>query len=162
MDTMSEYDPDEDHELAMLETGFWGRTGSGCLVYARSTGRFLIGLRSEGVLEPLTWGTWGGAIPSGVSAEESALAELYEETEFDGDAQMVHVYQFRDERSGFVYDNFIAIIEDEFSPVLNWENCDFGWFEQGAFPQPMHAGLEKMLQNVPDLRSLVNEVNLKP
>ncbi|WP_315923124.1 NUDIX hydrolase [Mesorhizobium sp. SP-1A] len=157
---MSDFDPDEEFNSALRETGFWGRAGSGCLLYAKQTGRFLIGLRSEDVLEPLTWGTWGGAIPSGMTPEESALVELFEETMFDGEAEMIHAYRFVDEASGFVYDNYIAIVENEFEPQLNWENCDYGWFEHGEFPDPLHRGLKTLLDNVPDLVALVE--NRKP
>lgn len=152
---MSDHDPDKEHAAAMEQTGFWGKAGSGCLVYARNTGRFMVGLRSEGVLEPFTWGTWGGAVPQGMSPEDSALLELSEETGFSEDVELVHVYQFRDEKSGFIYDNYLAVIDDEFIPSLNWENVDFGWFGQGEFPSPLHDGLRVLLENVPNLEALI-------
>lgn len=152
---MRNFDHEEEFNLALKETGFWGRSGSGCIPYSRKTGRFLIGLRSEDVLEPLTWGTWGGAIPKGSTAEENALVELYEETMFDDDAEMIHVYRFTDEGSGFIYDTFIAVIDDEFEPKLNWENCDYGWFEEREFPKPLHYGLEIILKNVPNITSMI-------
>lgn len=157
---MNNFDHEEEFNAALEETGFWGRSGSGCIPYSRKTGRFLIGLRSPDVLEPLTWGTWGGAIPKGLTPEANALVELFEETMFDGPAEMIHVYRFTDEGSGFIYDNFIAVVDEEFQPQLNWENCDFGWFEFGKFPFPRHYGLETLLKNVPDLTSVVSMKNI--
>jgi hypothetical protein len=47
------------------DSGFWGNRGAGCIIRARDTGRMLVGLRSEEVDEPLTLGTWGGAVDPG-------------------------------------------------------------------------------------------------
>lgn len=145
-------DDDLAHAQALLETGFWGRKGAGCLVYARSTGRFLLAFRSEEVREPGTWGTWGGAVPEGMDPAESTLRELMEETGFEGAADMVRVHVFSDAASGFVYENFIAVVEDEFEPVLNWENDGFAWLEHGEWPDPLHFGLKDLFAAVPDLR----------
>jgi len=148
-------DDDEVHAQAMAETGFWGRRGAGCLVYARSTGRFLVALRSDYVQEPGTWGTWGGAVPEGVDAAASTLRELAEETGCAEVEAMVPAYVFRDEATGFAYENFVAVVEDEFEPVLNWENDGWRWVEQGEWPEPLHFGLDDFLANVPDLRAAV-------
>lgn len=139
-------DDDEEHTPALLETGFWGRRGAGCIVFAKDTGRFLIGLRSMGVLESHTWGTWGGAVPNGMSSDASTLRELAEETGFEGEVELVLSYVFRDEASGFQYENFVAVVDEEFIPTLNWEHDDHLWVENGDWPDPLHFGLAKFLQ----------------
>lgn len=139
-------DDDSDHAEALAETGFWGRRGAGCLVHARSTGRYLVALRSQDVLEPGTWGTWGGAVPNGADPVESVLRELDEETGFRGQADMVHVWRYSDGASGFTYDTYVAIVEDEFEPVLNWESDGFAWVEEGEWPEPLHYGLREVLE----------------
>lgn len=145
-------DGDEfEHAEALAETGFWGRRGSGCVVYARGTGRFLVGLRSASVLEPGTWGTWGGAVAEGDDPAESAARELAEETGFGGRAEMVLVHVYSDEESGFRYLNYVAVVDDEFEPELNWENDAFMWTEAGNWPSPLHFGLAGLLAAVPDL-----------
>lgn len=59
-----DYDPSrEQHRAAKEETGFWGRRGAGCLFLSNQTERILFAHRSDEVLEPNTWGTWGGACP---------------------------------------------------------------------------------------------------
>lgn len=146
-------DDDSQHAEVLLMTGFWGKKGAGCLVVARSSGRFLLGRRSPFVLEPGTWGTWGGAVPEGSGIEESAIRELREETGYLGDLELVHVHTFRDASKGFVYENFLAIVEEEFSPVLNWETDRHMWVDYGEWPDPLHFGLVEMLRYAGDLRS---------
>lgn len=155
-------DDEADNELALKETGFWGRRGSGCLVMARSTGRFLLALRSLDSLEPLTWGIWGGAIPEGVDPGVSALREMVEETQYDGDSSLSHLHTFSDASSGFRYDTFLTIVSDEFTPVLNWENQDFAWVAESEWPSPLHFGLEDLLKNIPNLASVVEAAVVSP
>lgn len=143
-------DHDEDHYDALGNTGFWGRQGAGCLVYAKSTRRYLLQLRSGSVLEPYTWGVWGGAVDPGLSDEESALAELAQEAGYVGDVDLRFLVDFKDEESGFRYRNFLAVVEHEFDPILNWEGESFGWFECGAWPEPLHFGMEYLLDRRPD------------
>jgi 8-oxo-dGTP pyrophosphatase MutT (NUDIX family) len=138
------------HRQAKSETGFWGRQGSGCLVYARDTGRYLVQLRSEDVLEGGTWGIWGGAVDEGLTPEENALAELMQETGFDGEAELHFLVDFVSETSSFRYRNFLAVVDQEFDPILNWEGEDSLWCEIGEFPGPLHFGLEYLLSKVPE------------
>lgn len=140
------------HAEALAETGFWGRRGAGCVVYARSTGRFLVARRSAYVLEPGTWGTWGGAVAAGDDPASSAARELAEETGFRGDADMALAHVFEDHASGFRYWNFVAAVDDEFEPELNWENDGFLWVDHGAWPSPLHFGFKSLLDSVRDLR----------
>lgn len=140
------------HADALEETGFWGKRGAGSIVYARSTGRYLVQLRSEDVLQPHTWGVWGGAVDAarGHTCEECVRNELSEETGYEGDLEIHFLVDFVDEDSGFRYSNYLTVVEEEFDPILNWEGEDFGWFEVGAFPDPLHFGLEYLLEKVPD------------
>jgi hypothetical protein len=47
---------DQDHYNALKETGFWGKQGAGCIVYARDANMFLLAKRSSMVQEPGFWG----------------------------------------------------------------------------------------------------------
>lgn len=50
------------HGDALRTTGFWGEQAAGCIIAARDTRRILLPKRSDQVLQPHTWGTWGGAV----------------------------------------------------------------------------------------------------
>jgi 8-oxo-dGTP pyrophosphatase MutT (NUDIX family) len=148
--TLSFEEQEKLHQEARKETGFWGRQGSGCLIYARETGKYLVQLRSEEVLQPGTWGVWGGAVDEGLTLEENALAELSQETGFKGDVDLHFLVDFIDEASGFRYRNYLAVVEEEFDPILNWEGEDAFWCDVDSWPDPLHFGLKYLLSKVPN------------
>lgn len=153
-------DDEESHGAAYVETGRWGREGAGCLVVARSTGRALVCLRSEDVVEPLTWNVWSGAVDPGLTPAEQALRELAQETGYDGDVELVEALRYEEE--GFAFQNFVAVVEDEFDPVLNWESAGARWVEPGDWPEPMHFGLRAMLADEASLAAIAGVVPRGP
>lgn len=139
-------DHDRDHADALEQTGFWGSRGAGCLVLAQSTGRLLVALRSQHVLEPGMYGTWGGAVDSHEQPRVAVLRELREETDYSGDiVEVIPLYIFRS--GSFEYHNFLIVVPDEFIPELDWENDGFTWCEYGDWPQPLHFGLRDLLKD---------------
>lgn len=146
--------PNEDqHQAALNQTGFWGKQGAGCLIMAQSTRRILLPLRSQDVQEPGTWGTWGGAIDAGEDPAKACLREVAEEAGYTGRIlDMLHLYRFQ---SGtFRYDTFLATVEDEFEPTLNWESDDARWFEINKWPSPLHFGLQAVLKDTSAMNKL--------
>jgi 8-oxo-dGTP pyrophosphatase MutT (NUDIX family) len=148
--TLSFEEQEERHQQARDETGFWGRQGSGCIVFARDTGKYLIQLRSQSVLQPGTWGSWGGAVDEGLTPEQNVYAELAQETGLETQPELHFLVDFIDEESGFRYRNYLAVVDEEFSPTLNWEGDDFLWCDHGDWPDPLHFGLEYLLSKVPN------------
>lgn len=136
---------DHDHDRALQQTGYWGKAGAGCLFGALSTRRFLIAHRSRSVQEPGTWGTWGGAIDRGLTPEQAVRKEVQEESGYHADFRLVPLYVFTDQ--SFQYSNFLAIVEDEFDPELNWETQGFKWCKYGEWPAPLHPGLARLLKD---------------
>jgi 8-oxo-dGTP pyrophosphatase MutT (NUDIX family) len=132
------------HKEALEKTGFWGNQAAGCIFMSRDTGRFLIAHRSEKVQEPNTWGTWGGAIDDGESPLDAVSREVHEEAGYEGDATLYHVWTF-EHHTGFKYHNFIAVVEEEFEPKLDWETQGWKWCEPGCWPDPLHPGLKTLL-----------------
>jgi 8-oxo-dGTP pyrophosphatase MutT (NUDIX family) len=130
------------------KTGFWGKAGAGSIIMARTTGKLLIQKRSASVEEPGTWGTWGGAIDQGLNPEDAALREFEQETgkARDDVRDVIPLYIFKHE-SGFKYYNFLFTVDDEFTPDLNWEVDGFEWIVYGHWPEPLHFGLEKLIQH---------------
>lgn len=144
----SETENAQDHSDAYTDTGFWGRRAAGSIINSMSTGRFLLALRSDAVLEPNTWGTWGGACDKGETPEQAAMREATEENGVDPEViiDLIPSFVFRHE-SGFEYHNFIAVVQDEYEPVLDWETSDFAWMELQELPDNLHPGLVAFLQS---------------
>ena len=133
----------------MTEEGRWGNVGAGILPFSRKTKRFLIPFRSPYVLEPNTWGVWGGKLDDEDknNIKRAALREFKEETKYTGNVLTIPSYIFRDKN--FTYYNFIGIIEDEFKPSLDWETNNYKWvtFDELLKLNPKHFGLEYLLDN---------------
>lgn len=135
---------DDDHRQQLQKTGFWGRRGAGCLFLARDTKRICIAHRSEHVEQPGTWGTWGGAIDGDESPEVAVQREAHEEAGYSGAMKLVPLYVFK-HSSGFTYYNYLAVIESEFTPQLDWETQGYKWITYPRWPQPLHMGMKLLL-----------------
>ena len=138
-----EYDPeDEEHYDALEKTGFFGAQAAGCLFLAKSTGRLMLVLRSASVEQPFTWANCGGAHKASEEPLEAAKREGREETGYSGPMTMVPLFVFT--KGTFRYCNFLAVIDDEFTPHLGWEADEFKWCDYGDWPKPLHFGLQAL------------------
>ena len=106
---------DHDLETDSGET-YWAGTGnaaSGILPVCPQKGTVCLAWRSQYVQSPDCWGTIGGAVQSGKSPQQSAKAELHEETGYSGGIGLTPAYVFTD--GGFTYHNYIGVVSSEFS-----------------------------------------------
>ncbi|WP_066477864.1 MULTISPECIES: NUDIX domain-containing protein [unclassified Sphingomonas] len=140
------------HLEARRNTGFFGAQASGCIFMARSTGRFLMVRRSAMVDQPNSWGTVGGAHHADEDPISSALREAREEIGYAGCAEMVDLYDFTQDT--FTYRNFLAVVEREFQPALNWECASAIWVDYGCWPHPLHFGLATLLADAQALQTM--------
>lgn len=129
---------------------FWGTRGAGILPICEPTKRALLALRSPYVMEPNTWGIWGGKIDDDdLKPSEAALRELSEETEFYGNVSLYKAFVFESNKADFTYYNFIGVLDKEFEPKLNWETSDFLWLDFDGLIKlkPKHFGLSALLKD---------------
>lgn len=146
---------DAEHRRELERTGFWGKQGAGCIILAKDTKRICLPHRSSYVEQPDTWGTWGGAIDSGEDPKVSAIRELREEAGYNGKLELIPLYVFK-HPSGFTYYNFLALVEEEFAPKLDWETQGYRWVKYGDWPHPLHNGL-KLLLGDPESRKTISK-----
>lgn len=136
-------------DVGRTEAGHWGREGSGILF---STGeKILLLLRSPGVDKGGTWGIPGGAIPfddDGVFLEpyKSAKNEVDEEIGFVPPHRVFSKYVFRD--GDFKFTTYLASVDTEFEPRLNWESVAWRWASADEIPSRLHPGVAALLRNV--------------
>ena len=58
-----------------------------------------------------------------------------------------------------VYHNFLAIIDNEFEPDLNWETQGYEWVDFGDWPSPLHPGLKWLIANDGNkIESIINSL----
>lgn len=138
------------HALKTDKSGkFWGNEGAGGVFFAKDTGKYLLNFRSSHVNEPHTWGVWGGAIDGKETPDEAIRREIREETGYTGSFTAKKVFTYTN--GDFKYHNYIIEVPKEFTPELDWESDDFGWFSLDKFPVPLHIGLKAL---VPYLQKL--------
>ena len=151
---------DEEHHAELKKTGFWGKRGAGCLFFAMDTRRLCIAHRSDEVEQPGTWGTWGGAIDRNESPEQAVTREAREEAGYAGKLELEPLFVFK-HSSGFTYYNFLAVVEREFKPHLDWESQGFVWTTFGKWPTPLHPGLALLLKDPGSVATIKNLVKGK-
>ena len=151
---------DSEHRDALKQTGFWGRQGAGCIFLALDTGRLCIAHRSRAVEQPGTWGTWGGAIDSFESPETAVRREVREESGYNGKLNLVPLYIFS-HPSGFKYYNYLAVIQTEFTPEMDWETQGFTWCYLDNLPSPLHQGLVSLLSDAASLK-IIKQYSKRP
>jgi len=142
--------------------GHWGSEGAGLLV--TDGRRMLLLRRSWDSEQPETWGIPGGAVPVDEetghprSPRSTAIAEAREEMShlpagIRIDEEPLAVYKAMD-GSGFRYTTFLARCKPEaanrFSPTLNDEHDDWGWFEmEDALDLDLHPGVRWLFARLP-------------
>lgn len=135
-----------DYKKGGQPTNFWGNSGSGVLLKANDTGRYLILKRSEWVNEPNTWGIISGKTDGDETPIQTAQRELAEETGLLIEKKDLEPnYIFKD--GDFKFYNFLGTVESEFEPTLDWENSDYVWADLDKLPTPVHFGLQELIAN---------------
>ena len=145
------------HGSAFKKTGRWGKMGAGCILGSTDNQKFLLPKRSSQVLEPHTWGVWGGAIDEeikwhdilnkAVIAQDHAKRELFEESGFRGKLirrELLTIYKSK----GFEYYTFLFLTDSSnFEIRLNWETEKAYWLtiDQIVNLKNKHFGLKYVL-----------------
>lgn len=137
----------QEHQATLDATGFWGKTGAGCLMMAETTKRILVPLRGPDVLQPGTWGTWGGAVDINEGPLQAVIREVKEEGGVDVSLHDIHLLSIYQGPHGFRYYNYLVTVPDEFEPHLDHETTEARWCTFPDFPTPLHFGLEALLRN---------------
>lgn len=136
---------------------YWGSEGAGAILYSTVEKKFLFGMRSDDVMEPGTLGVFGGRIEDGDSVRETLENEIMEETGyFYPPARVIPLKVYED--GDFRYHNHIAVIDQAFEPVSNWEHDKLMWMSlqevMAMMPDERHFGLNEILSDPESLKRL--------
>jgi ADP-ribose pyrophosphatase YjhB (NUDIX family) len=121
---------------------------AGIFAICKKTGRILLCRRGFLGGQPNTWGVFGGKFEKDIdkNVKENAKREFREETEYGGDFNLSKNVLDVQNDNHLIYYTFAGIFEDEFTPTLDEENQDFGWFYLGEMPENLHPGLKATLE----------------
>jgi dual specificity phosphatase 3 len=137
----------------------WGEHGAAGLLIV-DDGKVLLQLRPQGVQEPGTWSTPGGALLAGESVEDGALREAAEETGIDPeDVDIIAVYTDPCE-CGWEYATCVATVTKVTALAGNWESEELRWVALADVDKlDLHPGLKDAW---PDLRDIINAWHTDP
>lgn len=116
-------------------------SAAGVLFLSKKTGRVLFQLRNSDKRYKHTWGFWGGMIEENETPYEAIKRELIEEIGSLPEISKLNpidIYQSTNKQ--FIYYSFVAVVDNEFIPVLNKESAGYAWVDIGVWPMPMHEG----------------------
>lgn len=120
---------------------------AGVLVKALDTNRVLLIFRSDKCSEPYNWALVSGGINSNEDTLEGLKREVFEELGTNPDILKYEFIdtEFEGDKEFFYYQGFT---EHEFSPILNEEHDDFGWFEEDNLPSPLYSKVGDKIKNI--------------
>ena len=116
-------------------------TAVGVWFYSRSTKRYLYLLRND-PKNPECWSLPGGKSEAGESLFETLERECTEELgTMPVYLKLMSIEKFTTADGKFEYNTFVAVVDDEFIPVLNHEHFGYAWIDATVIPKPLHKGL---------------------
>jgi 8-oxo-dGTP pyrophosphatase MutT (NUDIX family) len=114
--------------------------GCGALVYSRLTKRYLFLLRNQ-KRHAGSWGLVGGGVEIGESPGAALLREIGEEIGSITIEKVIPLEKFTSENNNFEYHTYLAVVESEFTPMLNDEHRGYAWTSIEDHPKPLHPGV---------------------
>lgn len=134
--------------IALIE-GKVKKTAAGVLIKCDKTDKIFLMLRSSGGIGGNTWNLLAGGIEEGETPLEGLKRETKEETKINPD---IIDYKFinkefdKDRNLDFHY--YTGIVLDEFTPKLDKENTDYGWFGKDELPSPLFPKLMDKIDKI--------------
>jgi 8-oxo-dGTP pyrophosphatase MutT (NUDIX family) len=120
---------------------------AGVLIFCRTTKRYMLVLRN-GHSHDGTWGLVGGKIEENESMIDGLQREIFEEIGMNfSDKKLIPVEKFTSDSGHFTYHTYIAVIDEEFVPIMNSEHRGYCWVNIKDHPKPLHPGVWRILSN---------------
>lgn len=118
----------------------------GAFIYCRTTNRFLFLLR-DGPKFKSTWGLAGGKVEKDESLHDALEREIKEEISIDISLnKAIPIEQFTSSDKNFIFHTYLVIVENEFTPVLNFEHRGYCWVNLEDHPRPLHPGVWRTIK----------------
>ena len=123
------------------------KIAAGIVIICKSSGRILLGKRSDS----LSWALFGGTLEESETAYQCVKRELLEETGFvEGREYRIPCTRAAHVKEMFnlKYYTYIGYSENEVNPVLNDEHVQYAWYERGLLPENMHFGVMESIHSM--------------
>jgi len=140
-----------------------GTQASGCIIVSKKTKRILLQLRAPNKNNKCLWSFWGGTHEQGENPVQAVIREIGEELGTVLDIEKLYpLYVMTSNDTNFEYNTFVAVIEDEFTPILNDESYGYAWVDIQYTPKPLHPGAYTVFNNPrisTKLRTIINSID---
>lgn len=118
----------------------------GVLIKCLNTGNVFLLYRNDS--RP-TWALVSGTIESGEDVLDALKREISEELSINPNIisyDFVNIEHIIEKKLDFYY--YRGFVKEEFTPTLDTENLDFGWFSKDNLPSPLFQDLYGKIKNI--------------
>jgi len=132
--------------------------GAGILAFEKSTGKILFGRRGMKGEQPNTWSPFGGTFEKeDQMPRNTAIREFKEETGCKCSFQLSKMPYYINDGNQLRFYTYLAIFDNEFTPIINQESMDYQWFDLNSLPENLHPGVQEMMEKkLPELKKFRN------
>ena len=121
---------------------------AGFLIKCVKTGNVFLLYRNS---KPPIWAMVSGTMDDGEDPLVGIKRELFEEIFHRQENVEIkfgppHIEQEPEKNREFYY--YEAFTNEEFTPILDWENLDSGWFPKNKLPSPLYNGLAEKIAKI--------------
>ena len=121
---------------------------AGVLIKCEETNKVLLLLRND---KNPTWSLVSGGMENDEDPIECLKREIEEELSINPNLirlKKIKVENFDDKNMEFHY--YEGLTSKNFSPKLNSENTDWGWFSEDELPTPLYNGMKEKIKSIYD------------
>lgn len=116
---------------------------SGILIFCESTNRVFLLLRNDKIP---SWSLMSGSLLEDEDPLLGLKREIVEELSIDPDIiRYEYLYSELTPNQRIIFNYYKGFVDKEFSPTLDHENLEFGWFKQNEIPKNLFYKLEEKL-----------------
>jgi 8-oxo-dGTP pyrophosphatase MutT (NUDIX family) len=119
---------------------------AGVLIKCITTGNVFLLFRND---KQPTWALVSGTIEPGENTLKGLQREIYEELFLKSDVidfKFIGTEDIPDKNRRFHY--YEGFTNSEFTPILDEENLNYGWFSKDKIPSPLYKGLAEKISNI--------------
>jgi 8-oxo-dGTP pyrophosphatase MutT (NUDIX family) len=121
--------------------------GVGAIIVSEDSGRVMTVLRSPKESHPNTWTFAGGKVDGDESNIEALQRELEEELNLTEIKKITPLHKYQSRSKDFMYETYLVLVSQEFTPELNWENTGYAWTDIENLPGPLHPKTRQMISS---------------
>lgn len=122
------------------------RTSVGVLIKCVKTNKIFLVLRND---KRPVWSLVSGMLEENEEPLKGLKREIKEELSINTSIlgfKPIKIYNVPEKNETFHY--YVAFTLNEFSPILDHENLDWGWFTKDELPSPLYKGLLEKIQEL--------------